>query len=133
MRPGECPPADAPYIHGVIPTMVLEAAVHGPQFREWLAQQMHARGISQRALAFRSGVDHSTISRLVSQNRTPSLETAGRLAAALGVSLPAFVGGRRSPTSPEAIRQTLLDLGLSSDEVEVVLAAYRRRQMSASA
>ncbi len=105
------------------------AQIHGKQFREWLAQQMLARRISQRALAFRSGVNHSTVSRLLTTDRTPSLETAGRLAAALGVALPSFIGSARAPAPPEVVRQTLLDLGLTCGEVEMILAAYRRRHL----
>jgi transcriptional regulator with XRE-family HTH domain len=39
--------------------------------------------MSQRQLAERSGVDHSTISRLVRGHRVPSLETATKLMRAL--------------------------------------------------
>jgi transcriptional regulator with XRE-family HTH domain len=105
------------------------AHLHGKQFCVWLAQQMQARGISQRALAMRSGVNHSTISRLLATDRTPSLETAGRLAAALGVPLPAYFGGSLEPAPPEVVRQTLLGLGLNGTEVEMVVAAYRRRHL----
>ena len=105
------------------------AHLHGKQFCVWLAQQMQARGISQRALAMRSGVNHSTISRLLGTDRTPSLETAGRLAAALGVPLPAYFGGSLEPAPPEVVRQTLLGLGLNGTEVEMVVAAYRRRHL----
>lgn len=40
--------------------------------------------MTQRQLAQRSGVDHSTISRLLSEDRMPSLGTALKLANALG-------------------------------------------------
>ena len=39
--------------------------------------------MSQRQLALQSGVNHSTISRLVKQDRMPSLRTATKLARAL--------------------------------------------------
>jgi transcriptional regulator with XRE-family HTH domain len=53
-------------------------------FNVWLRRQMRERRMSQRQLALLSGVDHSTISRLVSGERVPSLATATRLARALG-------------------------------------------------
>lgn len=53
-------------------------------FNVWLRRQMRERRMSQRQLAHRSGVDHSTISRLVSGERVPSLATATRLVRALG-------------------------------------------------
>ncbi|MEA2609677.1 MAG: helix-turn-helix protein [Chloroflexota bacterium] len=49
-------------------------------FREWLVNQLRARKMSQRQLAKKSGVDHSSISRLVRGDRVPSLHTAMRLA-----------------------------------------------------
>lgn len=39
--------------------------------------------MSQRQLAFQSGVNHSTISRLINRDRMPSLRTAAKLARGL--------------------------------------------------
>jgi transcriptional regulator with XRE-family HTH domain len=55
-------------------------------FNLWLRRQLRERRMSQRQLAHLSGIDHSTISRLVAGDRTPSLDTAARLARALRVS-----------------------------------------------
>jgi transcriptional regulator with XRE-family HTH domain len=55
----------------------------GRVFNEWLRARLRARGMSQRQLAERSGVAHSTISRMVRGDRVPSLTTAYKLAAAL--------------------------------------------------
>lgn len=52
-------------------------------FREWLIAQLKARKMSQRQLAEKSGVDHSSISRLIRGDRVPSLHTAMRLAQAI--------------------------------------------------
>ncbi len=52
-------------------------------FAHWLRAQMRARRMSQRQLAFRSGVDHSTVCRLVQGDRTPTFGTATRLARGL--------------------------------------------------
>jgi transcriptional regulator with XRE-family HTH domain len=55
----------------------------GRPFSEWLRAQLRAKKMSQRQLAQQSGVDHSTISRLIRGDRTPSLETATKLARGL--------------------------------------------------
>ena len=52
-------------------------------FNLWLRRQLRERPMSQRQLAALSGVDHSTISRLLRHDRTPSLATATKLAGAL--------------------------------------------------
>jgi transcriptional regulator with XRE-family HTH domain len=57
----------------------------GP-FNAWLRQQLKARQLTQRQLAQRSGVDHSTISRLVREKGSPTLETVALLARGLGLS-----------------------------------------------
>lgn len=56
---------------------------NGRPFNEWLRAQLKARKMSQRQLALQSGVDHSTISRLLRGDRTPSLGTATKLARGL--------------------------------------------------
>jgi len=55
----------------------------GRAFNEWLRTQLKAKKMSQRQLAQQSGVDHSTISRLVRGDRMPSLGTATKLARGL--------------------------------------------------
>jgi transcriptional regulator with XRE-family HTH domain len=50
------------------------------QFREWLLVQLRARRMSLRQLALRSGVNVSTVSRIVRGERRPTLRTAVRLA-----------------------------------------------------
>ena len=55
----------------------------GRPFSEWLRAQLREKKMSQRHLAQQSGVDHSTISRLIRGDRTPSLETATKLARGL--------------------------------------------------
>ena len=56
--------------------LLLPAQVAEGDFGGWVREAMARRGISQRVLAMRTGVSHSTISRLVTRNRTPSLPTA---------------------------------------------------------
>ncbi|MBF8290924.1 MAG: cro/C1-type protein [Chloroflexi bacterium] len=55
----------------------------GRAFNEWLRTQLKAKKMSQRQLAQQSGVDHSTISRLIRGDRMPSLGTATKLARGL--------------------------------------------------
>ncbi len=52
-------------------------------FNSWLRGQLKEKKMSQRQLALQSGVDHSTISRLIKGDRMPSLGTATRLARGL--------------------------------------------------
>ena len=55
----------------------------GRAFNDWLRAQLKVKKMSQRQLAQQSGVDHSTISRLIRGDRMPSLGTATRLARGL--------------------------------------------------
>ncbi len=66
---------------------------NGSPFSEWLRIRLKARKMSQRQLAERSGLNHSTISRLVSGERSPTLDTATKLAHVLGAD-----GGAEAPT-----------------------------------
>lgn len=51
----------------------------------WLRIELRRRRISQRLLAQRAGVDHSTIARIISGNRSPSLDTLAKLAHGLRI------------------------------------------------
>ena len=59
------------------------AVQNGRGFNEWLRAQLRSKKMSQRQLAQQSGVDHSTISRLIRGDRMPSLGTATKLARGL--------------------------------------------------
>lgn len=52
------------------------ATILAGDFAGWLREAMAARGVSQRMLGHLSGIDHSTISRLVAGDRQPTLGTA---------------------------------------------------------
>src|SRR3712207_3540195 len=56
---------------------------NGRAFNEWLRARLKVKKMSQRQLAQQSGVDHSTISRLIRGDRMPSLGTATKLARGL--------------------------------------------------
>jgi hypothetical protein len=53
-------------------------------FAVWLSRQLRRERISQRELARRGGLDHSTISRILVGARTPSLITVQRIAQVVG-------------------------------------------------
>lgn len=71
-------------------------------YGEWLGMQLEQRQISQRAVAMRAGVDHSTLSRLLRNARTPSLRTMSRLATVVGWPPPeVMAAGARRPNRGE--------------------------------
>jgi transcriptional regulator with XRE-family HTH domain len=92
---------------------------NGRAFNEWLRAQLKAKKMSQRQLALQSGVDHSTISRLIRGDRMPSLGTATKLARGLreirdDAELPAYLGVVNSgPANPTA----RVEYSLRADEV----------------
>ncbi|HYK94571.1 MAG TPA: helix-turn-helix transcriptional regulator [Candidatus Dormibacteraeota bacterium] len=114
---------------------------NGRAFNEWLRAQLKAKKMSQRQLAQQSGVDHSTISRLVRGDRMPSLGTATKLARGLrelgeNDDGPQYLGlmggGVQNPTArvEYALRA---DEALSEAQVRQVMEYYlavRMRRMS---
>jgi transcriptional regulator with XRE-family HTH domain len=106
-------------------------------FNLWLRRQLRERRMSQRQLAHLSGVNHSTISRLLAGHRTPSLDTAAKLARALrvpneeiGTEL-GFVADR--PAMPTQRVEAALrgDADLDDTDVRELMDEYiaRRRRM----
>ncbi len=111
----------------------------GLAFNEWLRTQLKVKNMSQRQLAQQSGVDHSTISRLVRGDRTPSLDTATKLARGLRELLdeadtPQYfgrvVGAASHPTA--SVEYALrADDSLNEAQVRQVMECYlalRRRR-----
>jgi len=104
----------------------------GRPFNEWLRAQLRAKKMSQRQLAQQSGVDHSTISRLIRGDRTPSLETATKLARGLrelrdGQEPTQYLGMiQGSSTNPVARVEYALraDETLDEDDVRALMEAY---------
>ena len=93
-------------IHGE--TRQTMTSQNGRAFNEWLRAQLKAKKMSQRQLAQQSGVDHSTISRLIRGYRMPSLGTATKLARGLrelrdDADTPQYLGlvaaGATNPTA----------------------------------
>jgi transcriptional regulator with XRE-family HTH domain len=133
-----------------VPTQVTVAIVFGKAgsgwagaviFNVWLRRQLRERRISQRQLAHMSGVDHSTISRLIGGARTPSLETATKIARALRV--PEEEIGRelgfargRPPLPLQRVESALRgDDELDESDIRALMDAYlarrRRHQLRA--
>jgi transcriptional regulator with XRE-family HTH domain len=111
--------------------MTADQALRPPTstFNDWLRRELKARRMTQRQLADRSGVDHSTISRLLSGDRVPSLATVLKLARALG--------GLPPDAAPDDLRQRAArhpithveyalraDDRLSEGEVRQLMAQY---------
>jgi transcriptional regulator with XRE-family HTH domain len=91
---------------------------NGRAFNEWLRAQLKAKKMSQRQLAQQSGVDHSTISRLIRGDRMPSLGTATKLARGLrelrdDAEMPSYLGVVSSGAANPLAR---VEYALRSDE-----------------
>src|SRR5450830_386179 len=105
---------------------------NGRAFNEWLRAQLKTKKMSQRQLAQQSGVDHSTISRLIRGDRMPSLGTATKLARGLreirddadATQYLGFVSA--GPTNPTARVEYALraDESLSEPQVRQVMEYY---------
>ena len=106
---------------------------NGRAFNEWLRAQLKAKKMSQRQLAQQSGVDHSTISRLIRGDRMPSLGTATKLARGLrelrdDADTPQYLGlvvvrrrrtrppGSSTPSAPTSV--------LSEPQVRQIMEYY---------
>ncbi len=116
---------------------------NGRAFNEWLRTQLKAKKMSQRQLAQQSGVDHSTISRLVRGDRTPSLGTASKLARGLRelrdeTDAPQYFGLTGAAVSNPAARVEYAlraDDLLSEPDVRQVMEYYlalRMRRLAAA-
>jgi transcriptional regulator with XRE-family HTH domain len=105
---------------------------NGRAFNEWLRAQLKAKKMSQRQLAQQSGVDHSTISRLIRGDRMPSLGTATKLARGLrelrdDADTPQYLGlvaaGATNPTARVEYALRADDL-LSEPQVRQIMEYY---------
>lgn len=79
-------------------------------FRAWLLTEMRRRNVRAEQLAHCSQVHRSTISRLLRGDRSPTLDTVVRLAAAFGVDI-AQTGPWAVIPEPQPIRVTVADAG----------------------
>jgi len=113
--------------------------LHTPRsFNAWLRSQLREKKMSQRQLALQSGVDHSTISRLIKGDRMPSLGTATKLARGLreilddGDGAAYFASQSRSLQLPTARVEYALrgDDVLTEADVRELMQAYIVRRSS---
>lgn len=92
-------------------------------FAEWLTEQLRIKRVTQRQLAERAGVDHSTISRLMRGDRIPSMRTADRLAR--GLREPLFSGAPVAVNPVAKVEHALrADGTLSESQIRKVLDTY---------
>jgi transcriptional regulator with XRE-family HTH domain len=118
----------------------LVAEEKGRAFGDWLIEELRARRMSQRQLAARSGVHHSTICRLTRGDRVPSLATATKLAQVFGTSGgprpgPALVVADAAPRDAVAGVEHALrsDRSLSEAQVRRVMRYYLGERRAAVA
>ncbi len=113
------------------------AGQNGRAFNEWLRAQLKAKKMSQRQLAQQSGVDHSTISRLIRGDRMPSLGTATKLARGLreirdDSEAPQYLGavasGAANPTARVEYALRADDV-LTEPQVRQIMEYYRAVRM----
>lgn len=89
-------------------------AMFAKQFKELIDK----RGLTQRAVAERINTTETTISRYVSGDRTPNIETAVELASVLGVTLDVLVGA----DLPAASR--------TPPDVNILVACYEKASIT---
>ena len=89
-------------------------AMFAKQFKELIDK----RGLTQRAVAERINTTETTISRYVSGDRTPNIETAVELASVLGVTLDVLVGA------------DLPAAGRTPPDVNILVACYAKASIA---
>lgn len=119
--------------------MAVESYEDDVPFRDWLRRELRARRMSLRQLAERSGVNASTVSRIMRGERRPTLRTALRLSRALqgtlgdaGASQLNSLASTADPVTGVE-RALRADAMLDDDQVREVMSmylAFRRRQAS---
>jgi transcriptional regulator with XRE-family HTH domain len=108
-----------------MPPLAELASLVGPVYGEWLRGQLKARKLTQRQFAQRSGVAHSTISRIIRGHRNPSLSTATRIVGALQRRLDRDAPGRGGSIAAARVESALRsDELLDEEQVEVLMRAY---------
>jgi len=106
----------------------VDTGLDAQPFQSWLKDRITARRMSQRQLAHVSGVNHSTISRLLASDRVPSLGTARRLAR--GLREPLDETGEPTLTDESALPTSRVEYALrgddvlTADDVRELMAAY---------
>lgn len=106
-------------------------------FKENLREEIEFNGILVKELAARVGISNSTmLSYIDSRGVLPNVETAVKIAAALGVTVESLVGGVSAGFSaPDSITRRILEkLNLcETEEKEAVLALVQKLTENRSA
>lgn len=98
------------------------------QLRAWLTTTLRARGLSHAQLALRSGLDRSTISRILAGGRSPTFDTAARLLQALNYDdMPPSLATVANSLGPAVGIERALRADPELDEAQIweVLRHYR--------
>lgn len=110
---------------------MIEDAGGETRFRDWLGRELRARRMSLRQLAERSGVNASTISRILRGERRPTLRTAVRIARAVEGSADEtgathYFGLTNEQRDPVAVVERALrsDSELGDGQVRRVMSLY---------
>jgi transcriptional regulator with XRE-family HTH domain len=97
------------------------------EFGAWMRTRLKSRALSQRQLAARTGVHHSTISRLLRGERQASLRTVLLIQAALAHDEEDRHVKGPDPLHPVALFTMLRNDGLlGEDEIAAVVKLYAR-------
>lgn len=111
-----------------------------PPFNAWLRGRLKEKRMSQRQLALQSGVNHTTISRLIKGQRMPSLSTATKLARGLreihdGADAHVYLESVSRPVLPTTRVEYALrgDDSLTEADVRELMKAYISRRIRADA
>jgi transcriptional regulator with XRE-family HTH domain len=96
-------------------------------FGAWMRARLRSRALSQRQLAARTGVHHSTISRLLRGQQKASLRTVLLIQVALAGDVADRHIKSADPLHPVALSTKLRSDGLlSDDEIAAVVQLYAR-------
>jgi len=105
----------------------MSGLAHNPPMSEfvetlkWWLEQKDA--LTPTALARQAGLDKTAVRQMIVMERSPRIDTAAKICAALGVSLDQFFARDFSGQRSSLVRQ--LD-HLTDDEIELLLAVARQ-------
>lgn len=97
------------------------------QFRSWLADCALHQQLTHEQIARRSGVNRSTVTRLLNGHRGVTLDTAMRLVLSLEAPMPPAIAQLSAVSEAEERLRSLLaeDPSLSGEAAAVLLDTYR--------
>jgi transcriptional regulator with XRE-family HTH domain len=102
-------------------------------FETWLAAELNDREMTPGRLARLTGLHRSTISRLLHGERKPTVETAARIALAIGSTLPQAGVERRRDIVARVRYELDADPTMRPRDVQRVMTHYVRQRAAARA